>query len=147
MPEEKYLPILFTTINRRINKLNISIDADKHKVSKDEYIIIAIDSTGIKVTNRGQWLRDKWHLKNKKGYLKIHVAVDVKTTKILSMKITDDEHIHDSKALLDLVNGVIKSNKKITVGKLIADGDYEGNNIFRYLTDNGYAMHQSKKKC
>ena len=41
---------------------------------KDEYIVIAIDSTGIKVTNRGQWMRDKWHIKNKKGYLKIHVS-------------------------------------------------------------------------
>ncbi len=48
-------------------------------------IIIAIDSTGIKVTNRGQWIRDKWNVK-KKGYLKIHIAVDVKTKKILSMK-------------------------------------------------------------
>ncbi len=38
--------------------------------------------------------------KNKKGYLKIHVvAVNVKTKKILSMKVTADEHIHDSKAL------------------------------------------------
>ena len=55
----------FTTIcKKRINKLNISIDADKHKVFKDEYIVIAIDSTGIKVTNRGQWMRDKWHIKN-----------------------------------------------------------------------------------
>ncbi len=44
----------FTTIcKKRINKLNISIDADKHKVSKDEYIVIAIYSTGIKFTNRG----------------------------------------------------------------------------------------------
>ncbi len=53
----------FTTIN----KLNISIDADKYKVSKDDYIVIAIDSTGIKVTNRGQWMQDKWHIsKNNK---------------------------------------------------------------------------------
>ena len=65
----------FTTINRRINKLNIQINNNnnnKDKVSKDEYLIIAIDSTGIKVTNRGQWMRDKWNAK-KKGYLKIHV--------------------------------------------------------------------------
>ncbi len=39
-------------INRRINKLNISINTAK-EVCKDEYIIIAIDGTGIKVTNRG----------------------------------------------------------------------------------------------
>jgi hypothetical protein len=38
---------------------------DKNKEFEDEYIIIAIDSTGIKVTNRGQWMRDKWNVKNK----------------------------------------------------------------------------------
>ncbi len=70
----------YTTINRRINRLNIKIkDVDnKNKDFEDEYIVIAIDSTGIKVTNRGQWMREKWHVKNKKGYLKIHVAVNVK---------------------------------------------------------------------
>jgi hypothetical protein len=127
----------YTTINRRINRLDIKIkDTDSNK-SKDEYFVIAIDSTGIKVTNRGQWLRDKWHIKNKKGYLKIHVAVNLKTKKILSMKVTDDEHVHDSKALPELVDETIKSNKNITLGKLIADGAYEGNDIFRYLGDNG----------
>ena len=50
----------YTTINRRINKLNIKVEDTFTKEStKDDYIIIAIDSTGIKVTNRGQWLRDK----------------------------------------------------------------------------------------
>ena len=127
----------YTTINRRINKLDIQVKVDnKSKEFKDGYIIIAIDSTGIKVTNRGQWMRDKWHIKNKKGYLKIHVAVNVKTKKILSIKVTD-EHVHDSKALPGLVNDVIKSDSMISIGKLFADGAYEGNNIFRYLGDNG----------
>ena len=129
----------YTTINRRINRLDIKIkDMDnKDKDSKDEYIVIAIDSTGIKVTNRGQWMKEKWHIKNKKGYLKIHiVAVNVKTKKILSMKVTD-EHVHDSKVLPELVNDIIKLDKKITIGELFADGAYEGNDIFRYLEDNG----------
>jgi len=47
----------YTTINRRrINRLDIKInDTDnKDKEFEDEYIVvIAIDSTGIKVTNRG----------------------------------------------------------------------------------------------
>ena len=66
----------YTTISRRINRLDIKInDTDsKNNEFKDEYIVIAIDSTGIKVTNRGQWMREKWHIK-KKGYLKIHIAV------------------------------------------------------------------------
>ena len=128
----------FTTINRRINRLDIEINdtTDSSKEFESEYIVIAIDSTGIKVTNRGQRLQDKWHLKKKK-YLKIHVAVNVKTKKILAMDVTD-EHIHDSKALPGLVDDVIKSDKKITIGKLIAeDGAYDSKNIFRCLGDNG----------
>ena len=82
-------------------------------------------------------MRDKWHIKNnKKGYLKIHVAVNLKTKKILSMKVTD-EHVHDSKALPELVDEAIKSDKKITIGKLFADGAYDGNDIFQYLGDKG----------
>ena len=132
----------YTTINRRINRLDIKIkDTDNNNRSKDEYIVIAIDSTGIKVINRGQWMRDKWKIR-KKGYLKIHIAVNVKTKKILSMKVTD-EHVHDSKALPGLVDSIIKSNNTTaaaaaaTIGKLFADGAYEGNNIFGFLADNG----------
>ncbi len=129
----------YTTISRRINRLDIKIENDdKNKDFKDEYIVIAVDSTGIKVTNSGQWMRDKWHIKNKKGYLKIHVAVNVKTKKILSMKVTD-EHVHDSKALPELVENTIKSSNSMTaaINKLFGDGAYEGNEIFRYLGDNG----------
>jgi hypothetical protein len=129
----------YSTISRRINRLDIKIkDVDsKNKDSKDQYIVIAVDSTGIKVTNRGQWMREKWHVK-KKGYLKIHVAVDVKTKKILSIKVTD-EHVHDSKAVPELIENIIKSGDISTtaIGKLFGDGAYEGNDIFRYLEDNG----------
>ena len=127
---------LYYSINRRINRLDIKIkDTDsKNKEFKDEYIVITIDSTGIKVTNRGQWIRDKWNIR--KGYLKIHIAVNVKTKKILSIKVTD-EHAHDSKMLPELVNEIIDSDGITTIGKLLADGAYEGNDIFRYLADNG----------
>jgi uncharacterized protein YneR/transposase len=124
----------YTTISRRINKLDIKIKDNKYWEFQDDYLIIAIDSTGIKVTNRGQWLRDKWNIR--KGYLKIHVAVDIKSKKIISMKVTD-EHIHDSKALPELVEDIIKSNEISSIGKLFADGAYDGNDIFRCLADNG----------
>ena len=52
-------------------------------------------------------MREKWQIKNKKGYLKIHVAVNVKSKKILFIKVTD-EHVHDSKALPELVENIIK---------------------------------------
>jgi hypothetical protein len=126
----------YTTINRRINKLDIKIKDNKSNSKEfeyNDYLIIAIDSTGIKVTNRGQWIRDKWGIR--KGYLKIHIAVDIKSKKILSMKVTN-EHIHDSKTLPELVQNIIKSNS-VTSSKLFADGAYDSNEIFRYLSDNG----------
>ena len=54
------------------------------------------------------------------------------------MKVTD-EHVHDSKALSELVENIIKSDSMETaiIGKLFGDGAYEGNDIFRYLADKG----------
>jgi hypothetical protein len=56
------------------------------------------------------------------------VAVNVKTKKILSMKVTADEHIHDSKAVPELVENIIKSDNMsttttttTTIGKLFGD--------------------------
>ena len=63
-------------------------------------------------------------------------TVDIKSKKIISMKVTD-EHIHDSKALPELVEDIIKSNEISSIGKLFADGAYDGNDIFRCLADNG----------
>ena len=62
-------------VNRRVNKLDIKVN---ESIGSDA-IVIAIDSTGIKVSNRGEWIRDKWHIR--KGYLKIHVAVDIRKKK------------------------------------------------------------------
>ncbi|MDQ6724023.1 MAG: hypothetical protein M3Z01_07150 [Thermoproteota archaeon] len=52
-------------------------------------------------------------------------------------------HVHGSKALPELVDGIIKSDS-VTVGKLLAeDGAYDGNDIFRCLSDDGI-LHRNK---
>jgi hypothetical protein len=79
-------------------------------------------------------MREKWGIR--KGYLKIHIAVDVKTKEILSMKVTD-EHIHDSKILPELVDEIIDSDSITTIAKIFGDGAYDNNGIFRCLADNG----------
>ncbi len=63
-------------------------------------------------------MKDKWNAR-KKGYLKIHITVDVKTKKILSMKVTADEHVHDSKALPELVENIIESESVTAISKLL----------------------------
>ena len=56
-----------------------------------KYIIIAADSTGIKITNRGQWMDEKWNVLNRKGYLRIDLAVNIKTKEILALEVTDEK--------------------------------------------------------
>jgi hypothetical protein len=80
-------------------------------------------------------MQDKWKIR-KKEYLKLHIAVNVKNKKILSIKVTD-EHVHENKALPELIENNIKSDKMVSIGKLFGDGAYDSNNIVRYLSDNG----------
>jgi hypothetical protein len=57
----------YTTIWRRGIKLNIILIDTLKK--GDEPVVIAIDSSGIKVTNRGEWMREKW--KVHRGWIKL----------------------------------------------------------------------------
>jgi transposase len=115
----------YSTISRRINRLEIKIN---EKLGND--IVIALDSTGIKVANRGEWMRHKWHVR--KGYLKIHVAVDIKGKRILSLGVTSEE-VHDGKMLKKLVDSASENNR---VKSILADGMYDSNKNFKYLSRN-----------
>lgn len=115
----------YSTINRRTNKLNIKIN---ERIGND--IVIVLDSTGIKVTNRGEWLPHKWNVR--KGYLKIHVAVDIKKKKIVALDVTSEE-VHDSTMLKKLVDNASENND---IKRVIADGAYDSKGNFRYLFDN-----------
>ena len=127
----------YSNINRRINRLNIkisSIDDDgKSSLQHDDYFVIAIDSSGIKITNRGEWITRKWNVK--RGYLKIHIAVDIKKKRILSLEVTS-EQVHDSQVLPLLIDDItIKKNKIIDTA--IADGAYDSNKNFQYMSFKG----------
>ena len=117
----------YSTISRRVNSQDIRI-SERREVGND--IIIAVDSTGIKVANRGEWMRHKWHVR--RGYLKIHVAVDIKNKKIISLEVTSEE-VHDGKMLKKLIDNASANNN---VKGALADGMYDSNKNFRYLSKN-----------
>ncbi len=56
-------------------------------------------------------MRGKEHIKNnnKKKYLKIHFALNIKIKKILAVKVTY-EQVYDNNSLPKLVNDIIKSD-------------------------------------
>jgi len=123
----------FTTIWWRVVKIKINLNP-KINLERDD-IVIAVDSTGIKVTNRGQWILDKWKekkRKRRKGFIKIHVAVNIKTKKIISMGVTK-ENVHDGKMLKKLVEDIVSKNN--SVKKVLADGAYDSKDNFKYLDE------------
>ena len=93
-------------------------------------------------------MSDKWHKQNKKGYLKIHVAVDTKTKEILALEVTC-EKVHDSMMLKKLVNHVLDGSTTtitttrgpnkiiIKIKSALGDGAYDSNANFRYLQEKG----------
>ncbi len=97
----------YRTISRRTNRLDITIN---EKLGND--IMIALEITGIKVANRGEWMRHKWHVR--KGYLKIHVAVDTKKKRILSLEVTSEE-VHDDGMMLSKLMDNASENNNLRV--------------------------------
>lgn len=115
----------YTVIHKRICKMNI-----KEPPNHNNNIVLAIDSTGIKVTNSGDWIAHKWHGK-RRGFLKMHVGVDINTKQVLAVKVTD-EHSHDSKHLKAIVRESAKHGNLI---KVLGDGAFDSREIFSYLDD------------
>jgi len=78
---------------------------------------------------------EKWHIRKKKGYLKIHVAVDIKTNKeILAFLEVTDEKSHDERKVMPrLIEHILKNNKDVEIESALGDGSYDSNENFKYL--------------
>ncbi len=124
---EDFIPKLkaadYTTLWHRITKLTIELPPSERE------LIVAVDSTGIKVTNRGEWMRKKWWRKERKGWIKVHIAVDVETKELISIEITD-EKVGDCKMLELLLKG-------ISIRDALLDGAYDNEAAFEFFKRKG----------
>jgi hypothetical protein len=77
-------------------------------------VVIAVDSSGIKVTNRGEWMREMWKIH--RGWIKVHQAVNVETKKIVGIEVTD-EIVSDGAEFNSLVT---QAEKNLGGGKIEA---------------------------
>jgi len=118
----------YTTIWWRVAKMKVDVASS---VELDKDVTIAVDSSGIKVSNRGEWIRKKW--KVKRGFIKVHIAVDTKTKQILAIEVTKED-VGDGRMLGRLVEG---SAGKANVKRVIGDGAYDSKNNFRMLAEMG----------
>jgi len=134
--EPKLKPADYSTLNRRFNRLETKIRPRQQKSEEDLWV--AIDASGICVTNRGEWMR-KIHRKGKiagsKGFLKIHVSVDVKTKEVVGLKITT-EKVGDNRRFDALLQDSIRNTGR-TIKGVYADGGYDTYNNFEKLEEAG----------
>jgi hypothetical protein len=121
-----YEPVLqaadYTTLHRRISK-----QAPAIQIPEDD-VVVAVDSTGIKVTNRGEWMREK-HGNQYRGWLKVSAVVDVDSKQLLALEITEEDTA-DSEVLRPLL-------KDVNIKEALMDGAYDTNDAFNFLKEKG----------
>lgn len=131
-----FLPALksadYTTLFRRIQRMDITIPVNTAMLSRD--LVVAVDSTGLKVTNRGEWMREKW--KVRRGWIKVHAMIDVETNQILSLEVTD-ETTQDDQVFEMLLDKVEQNCDETSVKSVLGDGAYDRNHCFNELEKRG----------
>jgi hypothetical protein len=116
----------YTTIWWRVSKMKVDMASN---VELDKDVTIAVDSSGIKVSNRGEWIHKKWRVQ--RGFIKVHIAVDVKTKQILAMEVTKED-VGDGRMFGRLVKG---SAGIANVKKVIGDGAYDSKVSFHLASE------------
>lgn len=99
--------ISYSQIRRRIKKLPLGFAA------KSDHLITGIDGTGFKVSNRGEWIRQKWKIR--RGWVKVVILGDTKGN-IVDIRIGND-NLDENKAS----RGMLRKNAK-NIDKNLADG-------------------------
>jgi Transposase DDE domain len=115
----------YTTLWQRISNLDLNIPVP------DNDIVVAVDSTGMKVTSRGDWMREK-HGIERKGWIKVHVAVDVETRRPITFEITDERTADQ-----DMVKPLLTDIKLMDS---LMDGAYDKEEVFKFIKEKGVAM-------
>ncbi len=77
-------------ICRRINGIKVDICEGMVIASSSKCAVrMATDSSGLQRNDRGEWITKKWKLK--RGFVRVHMLVDVDTHHVLALKVTDEK--------------------------------------------------------
>lgn len=125
------LKIDYSTIYRRVKRLVEKGKLPDVRLEPGGRVVAAVDSTGLKVGNYGEWMREKW--KKRRGFVKFHLIVDVETRKILGFKATSEE-VSDARAFPELLN---QAQSRAEVEAALGDGAYDTRDCFNQCSERG----------
>lgn len=121
--------IHFTQIRRRMLKVKPSLghlnldnndnnnnDDDNNNKDKRPLTLI-VDASGLTITKKGDYIEQRW-IRKKKEFIKLHIiAVDAKSKKVVSFRVTKG-NIHDSKKFSPMIREV---SEQYDIDKVYAD--------------------------
>ena len=129
--------IHFTQIRRRILKVKPSIgdlnldnnnDDDNDDDKDKKPITLIVDASGLTITKKGDYIEQKW-IRKKKEFIKLHIAVDAKSKKVVSFRVTKG-NVHDSKKFSPIIREV---SEQYDIDKVYADKAHDNRHSFNLL--------------
>jgi transposase len=110
-----------TTLSRRARTWKSS---PKRRSAPGAPLHVLADSTGLRIYGAGQWLEEKHGVKSRRGWRKLHLAIDADSGQIIAHSLTD-QNTGDAvqvEPLLDKIDA--------NIGHFIADGAYDGDTTY-----------------
>jgi len=111
--------ISFSQIRRRLKKLSLSFK------KKGSNLVVGCDGSGIKVSNRGEWMRQKW--KVRRGWIRV-VIMGTTEGDVIDIRI-GNEKLNENPA----GRGMLRNNHK-DIDKFMGDGWFDAKDNFRLLS-------------
>ena len=113
----------YTTLCRRAQTLKIAFERPETKGP----IVVAIDSTGIKVYGEGEWKVRQHGAGKRRTWLKLHVAVNVHNHHIEAFEVTRN-NVADCEVAPELLQST-----RAPIERVPADGAYDTESVYRAI--------------
>jgi hypothetical protein len=117
----------YSTICRRQSSIFVGQSLDYDETGD---IHIALDSTGLKVYGEGEWKVRQHGYGKHRTWMKLHIAINVLTQRIVAAVLTDNTQ-HDGTVAIDLLTGKVEK-----LASFRGDGAYDGGGVRELLGEN-----------
>jgi hypothetical protein len=120
-----------TTLSRRAQTWRLPNRRPDRQGPPSGPVHVLVDSSGLQIYGAGQWLEEKHGAKTRRGWRKLHLALDADSGEIIAHTMTDQDTGDASQVgpLLDQIDGPI--------GRFTADGAYDGKPTYDAIIGHG----------
>jgi hypothetical protein len=117
-----------TTLSRRARTWHSPKGRQGRRIPGEGPVHVLIDSTGLQVYGAGQWLEEKHGARTRRGWRKLHLALDADSGEIVAHVMTEQD-TGDASQVDPLLAQIA-----VPIGQFTADGAYDGKPTYDTVT-------------